>query len=109
MAGAIYVLGTEAHALVENVRVSGEANADVGFLFGYNLINGIFYEGFIGEMPPPISGSFAVYNSVFRNLASGSPIVNLSGAEVIISDNYFFHTAYAIDGGDFVDSSVTFF
>ncbi len=105
MAGAIYVLGTEADALVENIRINGEASDG---LFGYNLINGVFYEGFIGESPAAISGSFAVYDSVFRSMTSGAPIVNLSGAEVVISDNYFFHVGYAMDGGDLVDSSFTF-
>ncbi len=108
MAGAIYILGVEADALIENVIVEGEVVTDPESWFGYNLINGIFYEGFIGESPLPISGSFEVYHSLFRQLVSGTPVVNVSDAEIVIDHNRFVDVGYAADGGDFVDSSVTF-
>ena len=108
MAGGIYVLGTEAHVLVERVRITGEANPDAGFLYGYNLINATYFEGVIGAVPPPISGSFAVYDSVFRAVAAGTALDNLSGAEVIASRNKYFDSYYGAGGGGYVDSSITF-
>ena len=108
MAGGIYVLGTEAHALLERVRVTGESNTDAGFLYGYNLINATYFQGAFSEEPMPISGSFAVYDSVFRSVASGTSLDDLSGAEVIASRNRYLDTFYGAAGGGYVDSSITF-
>ena len=64
MAGGIIILGTRTDAHITDVLVEGEAKEAT--MFGYNLINGIYYEGWIGENSPPISGSFHVHNSTFR-------------------------------------------
>jgi hypothetical protein len=108
LAGAIYILGTQANARIEHVSIQGEAYDDAGFLFGYNVINAIFFEGFIGETPAPISGSFEVHHSQFKTAASGTPVVNLRDAEVVISHNKYDDIAYAMDGGDFFNSNITF-
>ena len=108
MAGAIYILGTQTNAVIENVGIYGETVDNPDSWWGYNLINGIFFEGFIGETPVPISGSFEVYHSNFKQMAGGTPLVNLVNAEVTISHNQFEDVFDAVDGGDFVDSTVTF-
>ena len=106
LAHGVAILGTEANSKFERVIVEGES-AD-NSLFGYNLINGIFYEGFIGEYSPPISGTFEVYNSVFRHVGSGTPVANLFEATVAISRNKFDEVFFGMDGGDFPYSSLEF-
>jgi hypothetical protein len=106
LAHGVVVLGTEADARFERVRVEGEVAQNS--LFGLNLINGIFFEGFIGEAPPPISGSFQVYDSTFRLVASGTPVSNLTNSAVVISRNTFEDVVFGMDGGDFVSSSLEF-
>lgn len=106
LALAIVILGSEANVSIENILIEGEPYTDLPF--GYNLINGVFFEGFIGELPPPISGSFEVTNSIFRNMSSGAPVSNLAEASVIISRNTFEGVDWAMDGGDFIDSSFVF-
>ena len=106
LAHGVAILGPEANAQFEHVLVEGEPAENS--LLGYNLINGIFYEGFIGENPDPISGSFTVRNSTFRAVGSGTPIANLSDASVTISHNEFEGVYFAMDGGDFVNSEYVF-
>ena len=106
LAHGIAILGPEANAQFEHILVEGEPVENS--LLGYNLINGVFYEGFVGENPDPISGSFTVRNSTFRAVGSGTPIANLSNASVTISNNEFEDVYYAMDGGDFVDSAYVF-
>ncbi len=97
MSGGFYVLGTRANAFFSRVDVEGEyapsATAD------YNLGNGIYFEGFIGEVSPPISGSFVVLDSTFRNLESSAPIYNVSDASILISRTNY----YAPNGFDAMD------
>lgn len=87
MAHGFVVLGTRANAFFSRVDVEGEyapsATAD------FNLGNGIYFEGFIGEVSPPISGSFIVLDSTFRNLESSAPIADVSDASILISHNNF--------------------
>ena len=106
LAHGFTILGTQANARFDSVLVEGEPAYNS--LFGYNLINGIFYEGFIGEHSPPISGTFEVYNSVFRHVGSGTPVANLSDATVVISRNKFEEVFFGMDGGDFPYSSLEF-
>lgn len=106
LAHGIAILGPQANARFERVLIEGEPVENS--LLGYNLINGIFYEGFIGEYPDPISGTFEVYNSKFHHLGSGTPIANLSDANVVISHNTFDDVVFGMDGGDFVYSSLEF-
>ncbi len=78
-------------------------------VFGYNLWNGIYFEGFIGEMPfPPISGSIVVRDSEFRHMVSGTPISNLSDASVLITRNRFEDVLFGMDGGGLLNSSFEF-
>jgi len=87
MAGGIMILGSRAEATIENVTIEGEKSDD--WLFGYNLYNGVYFEGFIGEVPPPLSGSFTVRHCVVRHAGSAAPVSNLADADVRIVDNRF--------------------
>ena len=106
LALGIVILGNHADARFEYVLVEGEPAENS--LLGYNLINGIFYEGFIGEYPLPISGSFQVSNSIFRHVGSGTPVTNMSNARVVISHNKFEEVFLGMDGGDFINSTLEF-
>ncbi len=106
MAHGFVVLGTSANAFFSRVSVEGEPAQNT--LFGYNLINGIFFEGFIGEVSPPISGSFVVHDSTLRHLESGTPIANVSGASILISRNNSQDVLLGMDGGGLLDSTYEF-
>jgi len=106
LAHGIAILGTQANARFDRVLVEGEPTSNS--LLGYNLINGIFFEGFIGEYPDPISGAFEVYDSRFHHVGSGTPVSNLSNTRVVISHNIFDEVVFGMDGGDFVYSSLEF-
>ena len=85
MAHAFVILGDRANAVFARVDIAGEPAERT--LTGYNLINGIVFEGFIGEVSPPISGSFVVRDSTLQHLGSGTPIANVSDASILISGN----------------------
>lgn len=106
LADGITIDGTNANASFYRLLIEGEEAENT--IFGFNLINGFFYEGLIGAAPPPISGSFAVHDSIFRRLASGTPIVNLSGASVVISRNTFEDVFFGMDGGDVENTTFVF-
>jgi len=106
LAHGMAVLGSHADSKFERVFVEGEPAENS--LLGYNLINGIFYEGFIGEVSPPISGLFQVVDSTFSQLGSGTPIANLYQAKVVVSKNTFDDVFLGMDGGDLVNSSIEF-
>lgn len=106
MAHGFVVLGTRANAVFSHVDVEGEyapsATAD------FNLGNGIFFEGFIGEVSPPISGSFVLLDSTFRNLESSAPIFNVSDASIQISRNNFQNGFDAMDVEGLLNSRYEF-
>lgn len=106
MAHGFVVLGTRANAVFSRVDVEGEyapsATAD------FNLGNGIFFEGFIGEVSPPISGSLVLLDSTFRNLESSAPIFNVSDASIQISRNNFQDGFDAMDVGGLLNSRYEF-
>jgi hypothetical protein len=106
--GAIFINGTKANASVYNILIEGEPMADA--VFGYNLLNGVYYTGFIGETEPyaPMSGVFTVFNSTFRVLDSATPFSNLSDATVIINKNVFEDVWAAMEGIDPQHSNVIF-
>jgi hypothetical protein len=106
--GAIFINGTNADARIDDILVEGEPMADS--LFGYNLLNGVYYTGFIGETVPyaPMSGFFSVTDSTFRVLDSGTPFSNLSDATVIINDNTYEDVWAAMEGIDPQHSNILF-
>jgi hypothetical protein len=105
LAGPFVILGSatgggyrEGNAWFERVKIKGELSADP--LTGYNVINGIFYEGFAGPNLLPLKGTFKVTNSTFDTIASASPVVNLVDSHVTISRNIYINVAW---GGELVD------
>lgn len=109
LACGVMIQGPEAHAEISHVLVQGEVKEES--LFGYNLGNGIFFEGWmewLGQPSPPISGSFSVHHSTFRTHCWGSPILNVSNASVVVSHNDYEDMFIAMDGGDLVDTSLEF-
>jgi len=107
LALAIAVLGDEAHVRVDRVLIEGEPMENT--LYGYNLINGIYMEGFMGDLPwPPISGSLEVYNSVFKHIGCATPVLNLKNASVVISHNSYEDVFDASEASDLIDSNITF-
>jgi hypothetical protein len=109
LACVIAVAGTEAHADIIHVLIEGEHMADS--IFGYNLINGIYPQGFmdwIAQPPPPITGTFQVTFSTFRRIGFGTPLFNLDGATVMISHNVFEDMYMGMEVVDMVNSSLEF-
>lgn len=110
LAQGVVIVGQHADASFRNVLVQGEALPED--LFGLNLINGIFYEGFIGSEPTPLAGSLTVRDAAFRRMVSGTPVVNLRNADVHILRNRYQdvlygaevvdldHTRYRLHGND---------
>ena len=103
LAAAVVVEGTHAVATIDHVLVEGEPAE--GTLMGYSLINGIYFEGFIGETPPPVSGSFQVTHSIIRSVGSGTPVTNLADASVLLSHNVYEDVVIGMEGSDLINSS----
>jgi hypothetical protein len=78
-------------------------------IFGYNLLNGVYYTGFIGETAPyaSMSGRFTVSNSTFRVLDSATPYSNLTNAKVTINKNVYDNVWAAVEGVDGQHSNIT--
>jgi hypothetical protein len=107
MGAAIIIMGLENHTEIDQVLIQGETKASSPF--GYNLINGIYYEGAMEWLGyPPISGSYRLTNSTFRTVGYASPLWNLANASVLISHNYYEDTTFATDGADLVDSTIEY-
>ena len=107
LAVGIGIFGSEAHVEVDRVSIQGE-HLEPSF-YGYNLVNGIYMEGFMGELPwQPISGSLDVENSVFKRLGSGTPVANLVNAKVTISHNQYEDIFYGADVADLFNTEMTF-
>jgi len=107
LAAAIGILGTHSDVEINRVLVEGE-NTVKPSMFTYNLINGIYFEGWGGEVSVPISGSFLVRNSTFRKMASGSPITNLTHASAILTHNVYNDVYISGEFTDLDHSSVEF-
>jgi hypothetical protein len=107
LAGAVLLLGDEIHVTVDHVSVEGEVDATS--MYGYNLVQAIYFEGWVGAAPwKPISGSFQVTNSTFRRMASGTPVLNLENATVVIKNNTYEDLHWGQEVCDLVNSSVEF-
>ena len=109
LACAVAVMGTEANADISHILVEGEVKE--GSIFGYNLGNGVYIEGWmdwLGQPSPPLSGSFSIHNSMFRTYAYGTPLSNLSNASVVVSHNVYEGIFIAMDGGNLTKTNVEF-
>jgi hypothetical protein len=105
MACAVAILGLEADAEFSRVLVEGEVKEASDM--GYNLINGIYYEGWMdweGVPSPPISGSLSIRRSTFRTHAFATPVLNLEDASVIITHNDYGGIFVAADAADLMNT-----
>lgn len=102
------ILGTEAHVEVGNILVEGEVSASSPI--GYNLYNGIYFEGWMEwiDATLPISGSYSLHHSTFRTLAWGSPLMNVTNASVVVNHNYYEGVMIGMDGGGLVNTEIEF-
>ena len=92
----------KANAAFYRVKLTGELSNDP--LYGYNVYNGIFYEGFAGPDLQPLKGRFSVRNSEFDTVASPAPVFNLRNSWVSISGNTIRNVATAAGvGGEVID------
>jgi hypothetical protein len=89
------VLGTTANAVFSRVDVEGQYAANP--VCNYNLYNGIYFEGFIGQESHPISGSFVVQNSMLQHLGSATGVYNVANASILINHNNYRDVFDAMD------------
>ena len=106
LAHAIMIAGTHTNARIERFLLEGEVMENGAF--GYNVINGVYYEGTIGEVPPPISGSYTLKDSTIRTITFGTPVFNLLNASVVVSHNHYEDTFIAMDAADVQYSNLEF-
>jgi hypothetical protein len=93
MVMGIAVVGDHAEAAFERVTEDP--------VFGYNVGNGIYFEGLVTwPDPPPISGSLSVRGCTIRGVASGTPLYNVRHGRVEIVGNRLTGGSY---GGDIAD------
>lgn len=79
-------------------------------LYGYNLLNGIFYFGLAGaEHPEATGGQLVVSGSTFEAMASGTTIAGLDDARVMLRGNLYREIAFgAVDVQSINHSAVMF-
>ena len=113
LAGPFVVLGSptghgcrKADAAFYRVKLKGEATNDP--LYGFNIYNGIFYEGFSGPELQPLKGTFSVHESVFESVASAAPVSNLRNSRISISGNTIRNGFYGSDAEDLRDTLYEF-
>jgi hypothetical protein len=106
--GAVMIIsGLKSHTQVSNILVEGQSKETS--IFGYNVFNGIYFEGYITATDvgfEPLTGSFKVTNSTFRKIAFGSPIANLKDATVLISHNQYEDVFIGFDGAELQGSQI---
>jgi len=105
MAGPFVILGSptgggyrRANAAFYRVKLTGEQTNDP--LYGYNVYNAIFIEGFVGPALQPLAGRFTISESVFDTVASAAPVFNLQNSWVSFSRNTLRNV---VEGGDVID------
>lgn len=103
----IGILGSEANARIDRISLEGEVMENQGT--GYNIQNGIYFQGFLGEIPwPSISGSFQIFNSTFKRIGFATPVFNISDAAVKVSRNKYEDTFIAMDASDTRNTTLEF-
>lgn len=105
LAGPLVILGSptgrgyrKANAAFYRVKLTGELSNDP--LYGYNVYNGIFIEGFVGPALQPLRGRFSINESVFDTVASAAPTLNLRNSWISISGNTLNNV---VAGGEVID------
>jgi hypothetical protein len=80
--------GTRANAIFLRVDIEGELAQNN--LSGYNVLNGIQFEGDgtgFGPTEKLISGSLVVSDSIFRSMSSATGVSNISDSWILITGN----------------------
>jgi hypothetical protein len=115
LAHEILVVGTSAHATVERVAFVG-TNTTLDWLYGNNIYNAAFYEGFLADLVP-IGGAFLVRDCDFIEVAAGAVVYNTRNARIFVGDSSAVrtqwpvqlidmeHTAVVVAGNRFEDAS----
>jgi hypothetical protein len=111
LAGPFVVLGSptghgyrKANATFHHVKLTGELSNDP--LYGYNVYNGIFIQGFVGPDLEPLRGRFSIRESRFETVGSAAPMFNLQNSWVNISGNTLNNVAL---GGEAIDLTNTLY
>jgi hypothetical protein len=86
----------EANAALYRVHIEGLPRA--GTLYGLNLINATYYEGFLGADALPLRGKFDVHDSHFRQVG-GTNLYNLYDSHVSITRNTYGDSMEGMDVG----------
>ena len=95
LAHAIVIVGERADVRVSGVSVSGQPSPDDP-LYGFNLYNGIYFEGLGPRPTPPLAGSYEVRDSRFQNIATATDVAHLKDAKVVFENNvYDYRGAYS--------------
>src|SRR5438876_1019015 len=86
----------EANAALYRVRIEGLPRA--GSLYGFNLINATYYEGFLGADTLPLRGKFDIHDSHFRQVGRTN-LYNLFDSRVSITRNIYEDSFEGMDVG----------
>jgi hypothetical protein len=86
----------EANAALYRVHIEGLQRA--GTVYGFNLINATYYEGFLGADTLPLRGRFDIHDSQFRQVG-GTNLYNLYGAQISITRNTYSDSFEGMDVG----------
>lgn len=95
----------EANAALYRVRIEGLQRA--GTLYGFNLINATYYEGFLGADTLPLRGTFDIHDSHFRQVG-GTNLYNLYDAQISITRNSYRDSFEGMDVGNLSNTSYEF-
>jgi hypothetical protein len=113
LAGAILITG-QAPVDFNVARIRVAAGADPASYWDTTLLAGVYFEGTLfnpadtGTYPVfPLGGRGQISDSEFVGMISGTPLAELSGARVTISQNRYDHAAFAMDVIDASDSNVS--
>ena len=106
----ILVTGSHADAVIRDVTFVGAAGSESSlFGPGFNVINGVYYEGLMLEDPTPdsamipLTGSFLAEDNTFLQIAGPLQHFRTQGASVIYRNNFVADTVFPVvfqDGSD---------
>jgi hypothetical protein len=102
--GLIGVFGDEVHANFFQIAIRGRATESAHY--GYNIMQGIFALGVMGDEMPPIAGKIHITHSTFRGLTLAAAFFNLKDADVAFNTNTVSDAWEAVDFTDQVDSQI---
>lgn len=95
----------EANAALYRVHIEGLPRD--GTFYGYNLINAVYFEGWLGAGLLPLRGRFGVHDSEFRH-TGGTNVLNLYDAHVSITGNSYSDSFEGMDIGQLTNTRYEF-